>query len=60
MSDSDHEKGADRVTPEPDFFRELSIPLLAHELKGPLAVVEAGIRTLLARGAGEVHRRTEA
>jgi signal transduction histidine kinase len=35
-----------------DFFRELSIPLLAHELKGPLAVMEAGIRTLLEREAG--------
>jgi signal transduction histidine kinase len=35
-----------------DFFRELSIPLLAHELKGPLAVIETGIRTLLERGGG--------
>jgi signal transduction histidine kinase len=35
-----------------DFFRELSIPLLAHELKGPLAVIEAGIRTLIGRSTG--------
>ena len=36
-----------------DFFRALSIPLLAHELKGPLAVIEAGVTTALERaGAG--------
>jgi signal transduction histidine kinase len=35
-----------------DFFRALSIPLLAHELKGPLAVIEAGVSTALER-AGE-------
>jgi signal transduction histidine kinase len=35
-----------------DFFQALSIPLLAHELKGPLAVIEAGVSTALER-AGE-------
>jgi signal transduction histidine kinase len=33
-----------------DFFRELSVPLLAHELKGPLAVIESGVVTALERG----------
>jgi signal transduction histidine kinase len=37
--------------PSGAFFRELSIPLLAHELKGPLAVIEAGVSTALERAA---------
>ncbi|HVR29545.1 MAG TPA: HAMP domain-containing sensor histidine kinase [Thermoanaerobaculia bacterium] len=41
------------------FYRELSIPLLAHELKGPLAVIEAGIRLLLEREGGESDARRE-
>jgi signal transduction histidine kinase len=41
------------------FYRELSIPLLAHELKGPLAVIETGIRTLLDRGGAESDARRE-
>jgi signal transduction histidine kinase len=41
-----------RGDPRDDFFRALSIPLLAHELKGPLAVIEAGVATSLER-AGE-------
>ncbi len=31
----------------PDFFRELQIEFLIHELKGPVSVAETGIRTLL-------------
>jgi signal transduction histidine kinase len=43
-----------------DFFRALSIPLLAHELKGPLAVIEAGVTTALERaGAGADTARLE-
>jgi signal transduction histidine kinase len=52
MSDREREQPEERPPAEGDFFRELSIPLLAHELKGPLAVVETGIRTLLERGGG--------
>lgn len=33
----------------PDFFRELQIEFLIHELKGPVAVIETGVRTLLER-----------
>jgi signal transduction histidine kinase len=47
MSDREHDS-----VPGDDFFRALSIPLLAHELKGPLAVIEAGVSTALER-AGE-------
>lgn len=40
-------------TPEkhqtPDFFRELQIEFLIHELKGPAAVIETGVRALLER-----------
>lgn len=42
---SDREKSGEYS----DFFRALSIPLLAHELKGPLAVIEAGVTTALER-----------
>ncbi len=33
----------------PDFFQELQIEFLVHELKGPVAVIETGVRTLLER-----------
>jgi signal transduction histidine kinase len=46
----------DDVSPRDPFFRELSVPLLAHELKGPLAVIEAGVRSLLDRGEGDPAR----
>ena len=46
---SDRERDS---APHDDFFRALSVPLLAHELKGPLAVIEAGVATALER-AGE-------
>ena len=46
--DADSRGGGDRAD---DFFRALSIPLLAHELKGPLAVIEAGVSTALERAA---------
>lgn len=32
-----------------NFFRELEIGFVAHELKGPLGVIEAGLRSLLER-----------
>ena len=51
------EDDADR--PGSSFYRELSIPLLAHELKGPLAVIETGIRTLLDRGGADAEARRE-
>jgi len=38
---------AERQTP--DFFRELQIEFLIHELKGPAAVIETGVRALLER-----------
>jgi len=60
------EREADRVGAERgangaggDFYRELSIPLLAHELKGPLAVIETGIRLLLDGGGEEGGARRE-
>jgi signal transduction histidine kinase len=31
------------------FFEEIDVDFLVHELKGPMAVIEAGIRTLLER-----------
>lgn len=44
---------SDRARPAgDDFFREISVPLLAHELKGPLAVIEAGVTTALERASG--------
>jgi two-component system, OmpR family, sensor kinase len=36
------------VTPE-GFFKEIDVAFLVHELKDPVAVIEAGIRTLLER-----------
>jgi signal transduction histidine kinase len=41
---SDHEIG----TPE-NFFRDVEIEFLIHELKDPLAIIETGLRTLLER-----------
>ena len=34
---------------ENDFFREIEIEFLIHELKDPVAVIETGVRTLLER-----------
>lgn len=53
MSDRDRRRGGDeaRAGARDEFFRALSIPLLAHELKGPLAVIEAGVTTALERAA---------
>lgn len=36
-----------------EFFRVLHIELLIHELKDPLSLIEAGVRTLLERKGGE-------
>ena len=32
-----------------DFFREIDIQFLIHELKDPLAIIETGMRTLINR-----------
>ena len=38
------------VTDAPDqFFRELEIQFLIHELKDPIAIIETGLRTILER-----------
>lgn len=44
-------KPLEPAEPQPagDFFREIGIEFLIHELKDPLAVLEAGIRSLLER-----------
>ena len=34
-------------TPAEEFFREVEIQFLIHELKDPIAIIEAGLRTLL-------------
>ena len=36
----------DQDTPE-QFFREIEIQFLIHELKDPIAIIETGLRTLL-------------
>lgn len=48
-------------TDAPDFFRELDTQLLVHELKSPLALIEATTRTLLEHTArlGPLTRRQE-
>lgn len=42
---------ADAVKPAEPFFREVQIEFLIHELKGPVAVVETGLRSLLEKRA---------
>ena len=34
---------------ENEFFREIEIEFLIHELKDPVSVIETGVRTLLER-----------
>jgi two-component system, OmpR family, sensor kinase len=44
--------GTETPLPEPlpeGFFKEIDVAFLVHELKDPVAVIEAGIRTLLER-----------
>ena len=40
------DRGREDRNPEP-FFRELQVQFLVHELKDPLAIIEAGVRSLL-------------
>ena len=40
------DSGREAGIPE-NFFRELQIQFLVHELKDPLAIIEAGVRSLL-------------
>jgi signal transduction histidine kinase len=47
-------KVEDKINPEKTkasekFFRDIEIEFLVHELKGPIAVIETGLRTLLER-----------
>ena len=53
MTDKTDEKlGEDTPSPEPftgNFFKEIDVAFLVHELKDPIAVIESGIRTLLER-----------
>jgi two-component system, OmpR family, sensor kinase len=49
-----NQKPEDKKVPLPEsldvgFFDEIDIPFLIHELKGPVAVIEAGIKMLLQR-----------
>ena len=39
----------DKQQSSEQFFRDLEIEFLVHELKGPMAVIETGLRTLLER-----------
>ena len=43
------DRGREGEIPE-NFFRELQVQFLVHELKDPLAVIEAGVRSLLEKG----------
>ena len=49
MSQFDQQNQAFRETPETpeQFFREIEIQFLIHELKDPIAIIETGLRTLL-------------
>ena len=46
MSHSDQEKQPAAARPE-EFFREIEIQFLIHELKDPISIIETGLRTLL-------------
>ncbi|MBT8368107.1 MAG: HAMP domain-containing histidine kinase [Deltaproteobacteria bacterium] len=49
MNQSDQQNQTGQVTPDTpeQFFREIEIQFLIHELKDPIAIVETGLRTLL-------------
>jgi signal transduction histidine kinase len=49
MNQSDQQNQAGQGTPDTpeQFFREIEIQFLIHELKDPIAIVETGLRTLL-------------
>jgi signal transduction histidine kinase len=44
-----HEESLIEVETPENFFRDLEIEFLIHELKDPLAIIETGLRTLLER-----------
>ena len=46
MSHQNQEKHPTAVRPE-EFFREIEIQFLIHELKDPISIIETGLRTLL-------------
>jgi signal transduction histidine kinase len=46
MNQSDQQNQARQETPD-QFFREIEIQFLIHELKDPIAIIETGLRTLL-------------
>ncbi|MCP4622610.1 MAG: HAMP domain-containing histidine kinase [bacterium] len=46
MSQSDQNNQAQQDAPD-QFFREIEIQFLIHELKDPIAIIETGLRTLL-------------
>ena len=51
MSKQNEQKDATRVSGEKaeQFFRDIEIEFLVHELKDPIAIIETGLRTLLER-----------
>jgi len=60
LSNSDQIK-KEKKTESSDFFRELQMEFLIHELKDPVSVIETGIRTLLEKKEkyGELSARQE-
>ena len=51
MSEQNQQKDDTQITEEKaeEFFREIEIEFLVHELKDPIAIIETGLRTLLER-----------
>lgn len=51
MSNQNENKGEQPLTAEAaeQFFRDIEIEFLVHELKDPIAIIETGLRTLLER-----------
>ena len=46
---AEDQSNKDKQQSSEQFFRDLEIEFLVHELKGPMAVIETGLRTLLER-----------
>ncbi|MGD2097594.1 MAG: hypothetical protein PVG35_08445, partial [Desulfobacterales bacterium] len=51
MSKQNEHKDTTQLTGEKaeQFFRDIEIEFLVHELKDPIAIIETGLRTLLER-----------
>jgi len=46
---AEDQSNKDKQQSSEQFFRDIEIEFLVHELKGPMAVIETGVRTLLER-----------